>query len=83
VLGDSSPSGNAYLTLFKDDGAGLGGTLLAESTTGNIARLRLYDGVLSAEQVAALDTAIPEPSAFALSIFGAAILGRRLLRRKL
>jgi hypothetical protein len=82
VMADSSVTGNAFLTLFKDDGGGLGGEDVGEATSGNIARLRLYDGVLTPEEIAGLDTAIPEPSTIALSIFGGAILGRRLLRRK-
>jgi len=66
VLGDSSMSGNSFLTLFKDDGMGLGGSMLTESTQGNIARLRLYDGVLSASDVMNLDTTVPEPSTYLL-----------------
>ena len=74
LLGDSSASGNSFLTLFKDDGMGLGGTILSESTQGNIARLRLYDGVLSATDVMNLDTTVPEPSTYLLCILGVGAL---------
>ena len=81
VLGDSSMSGNSFLTLFKDDGMGLGGSMLTESTQGNIARLRLYDGVLSADDVMHLDTTVPEPSTYLLGAIGGCVLlilnGRR------
>ncbi len=81
VLGDSSMSGNSFLTLFKDDGMGLGGSMLSESTQGNIARLRLYDGVLSADDVMHLDTTAPEPSTYLLCAVGGCVLlilrGRR------
>ena len=70
VLGDSSMSGNSFLTLFKDDGMGLGGSILTESTQGNIARLRLYDGVLSPSDVMNLDTTVPEPSTYLLCAVG-------------
>ena len=74
VLGDSSMSGNSFLTLFKDDGMGLGGSILTESTQGNIARLRLYDGVLSPADVMNLDTTVPEPSTYLLCAVGAIAL---------
>ncbi len=67
IMGDSMMSSNAYLTVFKDDATGTGGAVTSESTQGNIARLRLYNGVLSAAQIAALDTvAVPEPSTWVL-----------------
>ena len=81
VLGDGSMSGNSFLTAFKDDGTGLGGMLVNEGTQGNIARLRLYDGVLSATDVMNLDRAIPEPSTWALCSLGALLLGMKLRRR--
>lgn len=82
LLGDSSMSGNSFLTLFKDDGMGLGGMILSESTQGNIARLRLYDGVLSATDVMNLDTTIPEPSTYLLCATGvAALLASRMVSR--
>jgi hypothetical protein len=82
VLGDSSASGNSFLTLFKDDGMGLGGSMLTESTQGNIARLRLYDGVLSANDVMNLDTTVPEPSTYLLCAVGAiALLVMRMVGR--
>lgn len=81
VLGDSSMSGNSFLTLFKDDGMGLGGTMLSESTQGNIARLRLYDGVLSATDVMKLDTTIPEPATVLLCAVGAMVLAIARKRR--
>jgi Concanavalin A-like lectin/glucanases superfamily/PEP-CTERM motif len=82
VLGDSSASGNSFLTLFKDDGMGLGGSMLSESTQGNIARLRLYDGVLSADDVMHLDTTVPEPSTFLLCGIGGCFLVALLRRRQ-
>jgi hypothetical protein len=78
VLADSvSPSSNAYLTVFKDDGTGVGSSLLDETTVGDIARLRLYDGVLTPDQVAALDTVVPEPLSLSSMLLGAGILLRR------
>jgi hypothetical protein len=82
VLGDATNTGNAFLTLYQDDNGGLGGSAVPEGTVGNIARLRLYDGVLSAEQVAALDTVIPEPTTLALVIFGGLALLSPILRRR-
>ena len=71
-----------FLTLFKDDGMGLGGSILTESTQGNIARLRLYDGVLSPTDVMNLDTTVPEPSTYLLCAVGAlALLVKRIVRR--
>jgi Concanavalin A-like lectin/glucanases superfamily len=70
VLGDASNTGNAYLTLYQDDGQGIGGSIVNEGTVGNIARLRLYDGALSADQVAALDTVVPEPATCVLLALG-------------
>jgi hypothetical protein len=82
VLGDSSMSGNSFLTVFKDDGMGLGGMILTESTQGNIARLRLYDGVLSAEEVMNLDETVPEPSTYLLCGIGiVALLVTRRVRQ--
>ncbi len=84
VMGDSSASGNAFLTLYKDDGAGIGGSTLDEGTVGNIARLRLYDGPLTAEEVAALDTTVvPEPSTMSILLLGGIVIGgARFFRRK-
>jgi len=80
VLSDATNTGNAYLTLYQDDGQGIGGDLVNEATVGNIARLRLYNGVLSAEQVAALDTvAVPEPSTWLLVMLGALLVLARSL----
>ena len=71
VLSDATNTGNAYLTLYQDDATGIGGDIVGEATVGDIARLRLYNGVLSAEQVAALDTvAVPEPSTWLLLVLG-------------
>ena len=77
VLGDASNTGKAYLTLFQDDGQGIGGSAVDEGTRGNIARLRLYNGPLSAAQVASLDTTVvPEPTSFVLLGIGALVLAR-------
>ncbi|MDQ2867358.1 MAG: LamG domain-containing protein [Verrucomicrobiota bacterium] len=65
VLGDAANDGNAFLTLCQDDGQGIGSTNVDENTSGDIARLRLYDGVLSAEQVAVLQP-VPEPATWGL-----------------
>lgn len=82
ILGDGTPMSDAFLTLYKDDAQGAGGALVAESTQGNIARLRLYDGVLSAATVAGLDrVAIPEPSSATLLLAGAAVVGGSVRRR--
>jgi hypothetical protein len=78
VLGDSvSPSSNAYLTVFKDDDTGVGSGVTDETTVGDIARLRLYDGVLTAGQVAALDTVVPEPLSLGSLLLGAGLILRR------
>lgn len=83
VMGDSSPSGNAFLTLFLDDTGGTFGGVEPESTVGNIARLRLYDGVLTPQEVADLDTTIPVPEvAPALVWPAAAMLLLALLRHR-
>jgi hypothetical protein len=83
VMGDASNTGNAFLTLYQDDGQGIGGSNVNEGTVGNIARLRLYDGVLSASQVAALDTtaAVPEPNTWILLSLGAVALSTVIRRR--
>lgn len=83
VLGDATNTGNAYLTLYKDDGTGIGGSTVDENTHGNIARLRIYDGVLSDAQVAGLDrtAAIPEPASWLLVTIGGAALVAALRRR--
>ena len=44
ILGDASPSPSEFLTFFKDDATGLGGDVVDETTLGDIARIRLYDG---------------------------------------
>jgi hypothetical protein len=78
VLGDSvSPSSNAYLTVFKDDDTGIGSGVTDETSVGDIARLRLYDGVLTAGQVAALDTVVPEPLSLGSLLLGAGLILRR------
>lgn len=70
ALGDATNTGKSFLTVFQDDGQGIGSTIDNESTGGNIARLRLYDGPLSAAQVAALDTVVPEPASWSLLSLG-------------
>jgi Concanavalin A-like lectin/glucanases superfamily len=82
VLGDATNTGNAFLTLYQDDAGGLGGSSVPEGTVGDIARLRLYDGVLSAEQVAALTTVVPEPATWELIFLGGFALVRPILRRR-
>jgi hypothetical protein len=80
ILGDStSPSANAFLTVFKDDAVGLGIPVITDETSvGDIARLRLYDGALTPEEVASLDTTVPEPVTGMLMLAGVTmILGRR------
>lgn len=80
---DDSVSGLAtvsnLLTVFKDDGGGLGGMLVPESTQGSLARLQLFDGALSPEQVAAL---VPEPSTWAMLVGFGLVLGLAVLRRR-
>jgi len=68
ILGDATPTGNAYLTAFKDDGTGFGGSLLDETSVGDIARLRLYDGV------------VPEPLSGSLMLLSSILLLRRSRR---
>lgn len=72
---------NNMLTLFKDDGTGLGGTTIAEGTVGTIARLRLYNDVLTPAQIGALAVAIPEPSTW-VPLAGGLLLGVAALRRR-
>jgi hypothetical protein len=80
VLGDATATGNAFLTVFDDDNANIVG-VTNESTQGNLARLRLYDGVLTAQEVAALDTVVvPEPATWMLSAIGLGLIGL-LVRR--
>ena len=68
------------LTLFADDpnttGVPLG--LSIEAASGAIARLRLYDGALTADEVAGLDTLVPEPVACGLMTIGGALMLRFL-----
>lgn len=82
ILGDSvSPSPNAYLTVFKDDDTGVGSTVLDETSVGDIARLRLYDGVLTPAQVAGLGTVVtPEPLAATTMLLSGGLLLRRRKR---
>lgn len=85
IMGDATNTGNRFLTLYKDDAAGvIGGPTVNEGSQGNIARLRLYNSALSAAQIAALDTtvAVPEPSAGIFVIVGALLfLGSLAWRR--
>jgi hypothetical protein len=83
ILGDAtSPSPNAFLTIFKDDAVGLGlPTVTDETSVGDLARLRLYDGPLTSEEVANLDTVVPEPVSGALMLLGSGLMMRRSRRR--
>jgi hypothetical protein len=80
IMGDSTASGNAFLSVFKDDSTGVGSTLVNETTVGNIARLRLYDGVLTPTQVASLDTVVPEPLSSSMMLMGSLLLLKRSRR---
>ena len=66
---------NTLLTIFKDDNTGT-----AEDTSGNVARLRLYNEVLTADQVAAL--AVPEPASWVLLAAGGLWLGAVVRRHR-
>jgi len=68
ILGDATPTGNAYLTVFKDDGTGFGAGLLDETSVGDIANLSLYDGV------------VPEPVSGSLMLMSGMLLLRRSRR---
>lgn len=80
ILGDTVGN-SAVLTSFKDDGVGTLGSSNNESSNGDIARLRLYDGVLSLTDVQNIGTTIPEPSTWALFGVGALALVAALRRR--
>jgi hypothetical protein len=78
ILGDTTnPSPNAYLTVYKDDATGIGGQTVNETSVGDLARLRLYDGVLTPTEVANLPTTIPEPVSAASMLLGGILLLRR------
>ena len=70
---------NTTLGVFRDDGVGTASGVTNEGTAGNLARLRLYDGVLTQAQVAAL---VPEPSAWVALCVGGALLGVAVFRRR-
>lgn len=85
VLGDkpsAPPSSDSYLTVFKDDETGILGQTDNETTVGDLARLRLYDGALTAAEVAALDTVVPEPASCAILLLSAGMLIRRARDRR-
>ena len=71
---------NTMLGIFRDDGVGTASGVSNEGTAGTIARLRLYDGVLTQGQVAAL--AVPEPSTWAVLVGGGLLAGLVVLRRR-
>ena len=54
IMGDATPTGDQFITLYKDDAGGVGGPTVDEGSQGNIARFRIYDGVLGADEIAAL-----------------------------
>jgi hypothetical protein len=84
LAGPTSSSTAADLTVFKDDGTGLGSTLVNETSIGDIARLRLYDGALTPSQVAGLDTVVvPEPISIASVLLTASLMLRRPRRNGL
>lgn len=76
---DDPNSANEYLHFFFDDPNStiISSGLTIENPSGAIARLRLYDGDLSAAEVAALDT-VPEPGMIAL----VGVAGMLLIRRR-
>ena len=76
---DDPDSTDEFLNFFIDDG--IDPTVLPtsqfEGSSGSVARLRLFDGALTAGEVATLDR-VPEPSSLALlGVGGAALLRRR------
>jgi hypothetical protein len=78
--------GPGSLTFFADNmfGGGQG-----EWSSGSIAALRIYDGVLGAGEIADLNkipfvnTAVPEPATWAMMIAGFGFVGGALRRRRL
>ncbi len=72
------------LHFFMNDNVGIvGDNIDPESQSGDVARIRLYDGALTADEVAALAAAnnVPEPASVALLAAGAMVLlGRRRAR---
>lgn len=79
--------GSVPLTFFADNVAGGG---QGEWSSGSIAALRLYDGVLTAQEIASLNgdpfvpetSAVPEPASWAMMIGGFGLIGAALRRRE-
>ena len=78
-------NGPGRLTFFADNLLG-GGT--GEWSSGSVAALRVYDGVLSAAEIAELNripfvnSAVPEPAAWAMMITGFGFVGGAMRRRR-
>jgi hypothetical protein len=78
-------NGPGRLTFFADNAVGGGG---GEWSSGSIAALRIYDGVLNAGEIQALNavpfvsSAVPEPTTWAMMLIGFGAVGYSMRRRK-
>ncbi len=81
----SLTKGSGALTFFADNILGSG---FGEWSSGSIAALRVYDGVLSAAEIAELNQipfvsgAVPEPATWAMLISGFGLVGGMMRRRR-